>query len=184
MNMTLRLSLRILFLTIICMAAFSAQAAGAGARLDGVGDFTDTPQPSDLEKMRQFLLSNPSEAELEAAVLESASFLTRADDDTSDAAKLGALFKRLKDAAKNEEELDSQKAQLQQARKQVLALQGAGGAKDASADLKTELERVQSQYRFAQGAVGALALFIVIDKVALPLAKKCRKRFQKTRSPE
>ena len=155
--MTLRLSLQILFFTVICLAAPQVNAADGGVRLSGVGDVIATARPEQIVEMKRFvdqLRRRHVTLDEIAQKNELVSHFTGATDDESEAASLGREFVAYKKQLQAEIERDEAKREL-------------------------------PNHTIAPKAIaGVLVLFIVIDKVALPLAKKCRKRFQKKRSPE
>lgn len=200
--MRFRTTFSILFLSILCITSLKVDAAGSIE----AGDITKTPQSSELKKMRKFLLSNPTQAELKEALRrepEIAAFLTRSDDDRSEAARLGALFQRLRKAIVNEKALAKEKAKVQslnvhkfkaeralaREREEVQRLKAEIQAlrqapEDLTIQRQTELTTLQTQYVRLQGLAGLLASFIAIDKIVIPLAKKLRKRFQKKKPEE
>ncbi len=147
-----RLSLRMLFFTVICLAAPQVNAADLG-----LPDVTQTATPEQIAEMKRFvdklrrghvsLDKIPQKNEL-------VSHFTGATDDESEAASLGREFVAYKQKLQAEKERDDAKRKLRNATIMPKAI------------------------------TGVLALFIVVDKIIFPLAKKCRKRFQKKRSPE
>ncbi|HLE76221.1 MAG TPA: hypothetical protein VI521_00450, partial [Candidatus Babeliales bacterium] len=103
---------------------FLMQPLCAADKLEDVFDVTGTPSSSQMREIKKFLLTNPTDQELQAYTRKAAPFMG-ARDASSKHAKLGAMFNRLKKAAEVEASRDQLKQDLLKARQQIEAMKQA-----------------------------------------------------------
>lgn len=147
-------------------------------------DIIGTPSSSQMREIKKFLLTNPTDQELQAYTRKAAPFMG-ARDESSEHAKLGAMFKRLKNVAEVEASRDQLKQDLLEARQQIEAMKQAqkkdGHTPSAAVHDQKANEADSAQITLlkrnavrAKIVIGCMSAFIIVDKVVIPIIRKCR----------